>query len=245
MSQEDSVKFGSTRIDYVIERTSRRKTIGITVRPDASVRVAAPKGTRKTTIASKVDGKAAWILKQQECCRRNARRASRKFVSGESLPYLGRQYQLRLASSREVGAVVDVRLYRGSFEVVTPAGLDGVERARTVRAALVRWYRDHSLPLLEAGVEVFADRLGIAVPSVQIRDMPSRWGSAGPEGPLRFNWRIAMAPKRLVDYVAAHEVCHLRHPHHSPAFWRLLGRVIPDYAQRRGELQLLGARLTL
>jgi predicted metal-dependent hydrolase len=64
-------------------------------------------------------------------------------------------------------------------------------------------------------------------------------------GEVRFNWRIIMAPLPLVDYVVAHEVCHLKLKNHSPAFWRLLRRLMPDYERRRERLPLLGVQLQL
>ena len=70
---------------------------------------------------------------------------------------------------------------------------------------------------------------------VLIRDQRRRWGSCDPKGNLRFNWRIVQAPMRLLDYVVAHELVHLANRNHTAAFWAALGRVMPDYAERREE----------
>ncbi len=85
--------------------------------------------------------------------------------------------------------------------------------------------------------------MGVTAKSVEVREMKTRWGSGGPGGRLRFNWRIVMAPKRLLEYVVAHELCHIRYHDHSREFWRLLGRVMPDYKQRQQELERLGPSL--
>lgn len=68
-------------------------------------------------------------------------------------------------------------------------------------------------------------------------------GSGGTSGRQRFNWRIIMASRRLVEYVVDHELCYLKHDQHSPAFWRMLATVMPNYEQRRMELVHLGPRL--
>lgn len=60
---------------------------------------------------------------------------------------------------------------------------------------------------------------------------------------VRFNWRVIQAPARLVDYVVAHEVLHLRHPDHTKAFWSALGSVLPDVDSRRAALRAFGGRV--
>ncbi|MBK7585820.1 MAG: M48 family metallopeptidase [Myxococcales bacterium] len=67
-------------------------------------------------------------------------------------------------------------------------------------------------------------------------------GSCNSKGELRFNWRVMMAPLSLVDYVVAHEVCHLAVRDHSTRFWKLLGTILPDYEERRARLRVDGVR---
>lgn len=80
---------------------------------------------------------------------------------------------------------------------------------------------------------------------MRVVDQSKRWGSCTAAGALRFNWRVVMAPPRLVDYVVAHEVCHVEVPDHSPAFRAALGRVLPDWAERKARLRVEGVRLRL
>jgi predicted metal-dependent hydrolase len=75
--------------------------------------------------------------------------------------------------------------------------------------------------------------------------MKQHWGSARANGRVSFNWRIIMAPKRLLEYVVAHELCHLKHPNHSRDFWRLLERTMPDHERRRVELAIVGPKFDL
>jgi predicted metal-dependent hydrolase len=76
--------------------------------------------------------------------------------------------------------------------------------------------------------------------AVLIRDQRKRWGSADAKGIVRLNWRIIQAPPRLIDYVVAHELAHLRYPDHTRGFWADLGAVMPDYEERREALRRLG-----
>lgn len=92
-------------------------------------------------------------------------------------------------------------------------------------------------------LSIWRERTGLAPAGVLIRSQESRWGSCDPKGVLRFNWRIVQAPLRLIDYVVAHELAHLLHPGHTPDFWAALGRIMPDYEERREALRRLGDRL--
>ncbi len=245
MSQTDSIGFGGMRIDYSIQRTSRRKTFAITVNPDMSVAVAVPKGTRRTLVSKKVTQKAEWIVRQQERLRRNGRESAKSFVSGESFRYLGRQYQLKVIHRSTAPPVPQATMTRGRFIVPVSSRWGAGRRRSAVRDALAVWYREHALVQIQTAVDKISACLGVAPASVEVREMKTRWGSGGTDGQLRFNWRIAMGPKRLLEYVVAHELCHLRYHDHSREFWRLLSRVMPDYEQRRQELERLGPSLTI
>ena len=80
---------------------------------------------------------------------------------------------------------------------------------------------------------------------LMIRQPQKRWASCDKDGNLRFNWRVIMAPMVLVDYIVAHELCHLRHLDHSPAYWRMLRSVMPDFERRRERLRVNGPRYDL
>ncbi len=238
-AQTASLMFGGTKIVYQVRRSSRRQTLAITVNPDASVMVSAPKGERKVRIAAEVQRKAAWIVKQQDWIQRHHPRRPREFVSGETFLYLGRQYHLRIV--RDASAKHSkILLSRGCFWVHLPPALTDDEGVVVTRRLLTRWYRQHAMEHLDVLARDFARKLGVAFASVRALDMKTRWGSGGPNGHLRFNWRVIMAPRRLVAYVVAHELCHIVHSRHSPEFWRLLGRVMPDYEQRRQQLATFG-----
>lgn len=243
MSQIDTVVFGNTTIEYAIQRTNRRKSIAITVRPDMSVSVAAPKGSRRALIAGKVREKADWVVRQQERIRSNGRQAGKDCVSGESFRYLGRQYQLKVEQRSTTPSQALATMTRGYLVVPVARRWNRGRRQAAVQRALVEWYRARAVHQIRAAVDQLAERLGVDVGTVEVREMKTRWGSGGADGRVRFNWRIVMAPKRLLEYVVAHELCHIRHHDHSREFWRLLSRVMPDYEQRRRELEKLGPTL--
>jgi hypothetical protein len=89
----------------------------------------------------------------------------------------------------------------------------------------------------------YADRLGVRLKRISIRDQTSRWGSCSTTGALSFSWRLILAPRYVLDYLAAHEVAHLIEMNHSPRFWRLLHRICPDMRRAKVWLDLNGADL--
>ena len=96
---------------------------------------------------------------------------------------------------------------------------------------------------LDRLVAVHAGRVGKRVKSLTLRDTRSRWGSCSADGALSFSWRIAMAPPRVIDYLAAHEVAHLREMNHSPAFWTLCEQLCPGMEDAKRWLKRNGSLL--
>lgn len=228
------IEWGTTRIPYVLDRSARKRTLSIRVLPGGEVEVVAPVDAPLERIEAIVRRKAKWIVDRK-------RRAedvppapsAREYESGETFLYLGRQYRLRVRK----GAEEPVKLRGRLLEV----GGRGGEEA--VRERLVEWYRAHASRHLPARVERWAPKLGVSPRAVLLREPKRRWGSCDAARNVRLNWRIIQAPMSLVDYVVAHELVHLLHEDHGREFWATLGRVMPDYDDRRERLRKLGPSL--
>ncbi len=82
------------------------------------------------------------------------------------------------------------------------------------------------------------EKQGTPRPDIQIRKMKSRWGSLSAKGRLTLNTDLVRAPKECIDYVVTHELCHLKHHNHSPAFYELLEKSMPDWKKRKHKLEL-------
>ena len=87
--------------------------------------------------------------------------------------------------------------------------------------------------------------IGVKCEKWTIRYMKTRWGSCSSRGNLNFNWRLMLAPPRVLDYVVVHELCHRKHMDHSPAFWQEVGNLLPDYKTLRKWLKDNGNTLIL
>lgn len=108
---------------------------------------------------------------------------------------------------------------------------------------LADWLHGEARADLAKRVEHHATSLGCAPKRLSVRDQSSRWGSCSSSGTLSFSWRLIFAPAFVLDYVAAHEVAHLREMNHSQRFWRLVRETMPDMQRARNWLKQNGAEL--
>lgn len=223
------------RLEYSLRRTGRRRTVGIIVEPDRQVLVLAP----ATATAEKVDQivrrRLPWIRRQRRAIEAIPPPAPpRQWVAGETHRYLGRQYRLKIAK----GKPGTVRLVGAYFIVTVP---DPGNRT-AVRRAMEAWYREHAEPLLRDRVNrllAATTWLEVPEPPIRLQALRQRWGSTTPQGRITFNSDLIKLPLPCIDYVVAHELVHLVIPNHGPAFWRMLGRLMPDWERWRGRLKMV------
>ncbi|MCZ2111342.1 MAG: M48 family metallopeptidase [Dehalococcoidia bacterium] len=168
--------------------------------------VAAPASAPAGTIAEIVLRRARWILARLE---RDVGTRERLFVSGETLPYLGREVRMEV-THREIDSV-RLKFRHWSFELEVPTSLVGESRQAAIRSAFVRWYRRRASDAVRSSVERWSRLMSLTPAGVAIRDQRRRWGSCAADGTLRFNWRIIMAEPALLEYVVVHEIVHLVH----------------------------------
>ena len=224
--------YGDRRIPYRLRR-SDRKGLRIVVRPDLTVTADAPRGFSEEEVTTVIDAKARWVARQVESFTEfHPLPTPHRFVSGETLVYLGRQYRLKV----ETGAKAPAKLRGRYLHVAVP---DKGDRT-AVRQAVQRWYRGRAEEVfrryLARCLEV-AERHGVREPEMMIRQMRTRWGSCSSAGRLTLNVKLVQAPVHCIEYVIMHELCHLVHHDHSARFYRLLGRCMPDWERRREVLR--------
>lgn len=148
---------------------------------------------------------------------------------GMMLPYRGREYTVEPGERRrvEVGRGV---IRAGCDEEMLPGMLD-------------RWLKREARKALTERSDAHAKALRVSYSRLSIRDAKSRWGSCSTNGTLSYSWRVILAPPGALDYLAAHEVAHLREMNHSPKFWALVERLIPDLDDWRDWFREEGAEL--
>ena len=210
-----------TGLPIEIVRTRRRKTASIKIE-DGSVRVIVPLRLSTARIEQLVQKRLSWIRHKLREQAEVVLPAPKEYVSGESFTYLGRNYRLKLLESN----LSTVKLRGGRLELRRT-------EPEAVREALLGWYRAHALQRLTEKTRRYAKLLQVEPESVTVKDYKARWGACSSTGRITYNWRIIIAPHRIVDYVVVHELCHLKHMNHSPAYWRAVKHELPDYQERR------------
>ena len=230
-----TMQFGSAEIAFTLAFTDRR-SLKITVGPDRQVMVEAPAAKSLDEVLARMQRRGAWIIRQLEYFRRfQPLPTPRLYVSGETHLYLGRQYRLKLIAceGRE-----EVKLIRGYFQVLLH---DTTDHARA-ECLLTRWFDTHGRAVITdrlARRHAELQRYGVPAPtSITFRRMEKRWGSCTKAGGVLFNTELVHVPVPCIDYVVAHELCHLKHPNHSPAFYALLTQVMPDWRRRKERLEI-------
>lgn len=234
MRQE--IVFGTETIGYEIRFLPTRRTLGIEVHPDLSVVVRAPADCDPRTIQTRVGKRASWISKQLSNFQRySPRTPARQYVSGETHLYLGRQYRLKVVAGEVVAEKrASVKMNRG-YLVLTMPGKSDPDR---VRALLHRWYLDQARQVFTDVLDEVIPRFkGSQRPRLTARAMQSRWGSLSQAGTMTLNANLVRAPRTCIEYVVAHELCHLKYRDHDTNFFRLLGQVLPDWEKRKQRLE--------
>ncbi len=218
---------------YTVIR-SRRKTIAIEITREGEVLVRAPLRLARREVTAFAERHRDWVARKLAQARlRGEKGAQRRFREGEPFPFLGETLRLRFVAGGEY-------LRRESGEFVL--GADLAPRARDLFRT---WYHARAREVLEERVEHFARRMGLAVRGVRITEAKERWGSCSVSGTLNFAWRLVTAPIGIIEYVVVHELAHLVEMNHSRRFWEQVGRILPDYAERRAWLRKNEHRLSL
>ena len=204
-------------------RSSRRKTATVRVQ-EGKVSVTVPKSLSESHIEVLIARKAPWIRKTLLLQREIETVKPKEYVSGESFTYLGRNYRLQVES----GKTVSVKLNPENLWVRVPGGCNNPER---VKNALIQWYRIRAGEVLREKAERYAKVIDVTTTAVVIKAFKSSWGNCDSRGQVKFNWKIIIAPNRIVDYLVVHELCHLKQHNHSPKFWECVESVFPDYKE--------------
>jgi predicted metal-dependent hydrolase len=229
-----SFTYGERVVPYSAQFSDRR-TLSISVLPHGAVEVVAPIGTHEHEIQSRLRRRGRWIARQQRYFEQfRPRTPERRFVSGETHLYLGRQYRLKCTPGEDEkvalrGGLLWVTLHKGAAP-------------DRVRELVVAWYRERARLKLreryEANWPKF-ERLIAAPPDLVLRWIKMRWGSRTPTGRIILSYDLVRAPSSCIDYVVAHELAHIVHPNHGGAFVRLLDIVLPDWRTRKDRLERL------
>ena len=233
-------------IGYVI-RPGRCRFVKIVVNGPEEVEVRVPPRVSSRAVHAFVAQQAEWILQAMAKQALKPRLVPLNYVTGETFFYLGKPHRLEVVQSPWKTVTRDEGVLR-----VTLSNRDNSVR---VKELVDGWFRTQAQLLLAnylaEALERFSERIrhphcpltlrsdaqvrGIRL---TVRTMKTRWGSCARDGHVTLSTELIHAPWRLIEYVIVHELCHLAHLNHSPAFYFQLAQCLPDWEVRRRELEM-------
>lgn len=233
MDMESQVETTEERIQLnelsiPVRRSSRRKSVGITVDRDGSVYASAPVGCELESIAEYVRSRTLWIYKKlaHHEALTNQKTTKKQFVDGSCFWYLGQALRLRVVDEMPNGKNSEPLQLVGEWFLLHR---DAVAGAKDL---FRKWYVEQGRNIVDRVIELYGMR--VAVPEkVDLRDIGFRWGSCTKEGKVLISWRAIQLPMDALEYVIVHEMVHLLYHNHDEDYWQQLHKVMPDYERRK------------
>jgi predicted metal-dependent hydrolase len=242
MNEIDKIKVGNTTLFYSKVMSKRRKFVSILISPRGHIEVRTPESFEDAKVRKILINKYAWITKKvNDVIEPSLVPGIKEYVVGETFLLLGRQYRLKIVKSQKACVEIEGK----NLVVHVPKKVHKKYSLAVTIALIHQWYFEQCRLIILESVKKYSKYLGIQPPRVSIKDQMNRWGSCTPKNKLLFNYRLVMASKTQIDYVVAHELCHIKYKFHHKQFWSLLRTILYDYEKRKEELKMEGWQYVL
>ena len=234
------LRYQGERIVYqIVRRPAVKRRVHLDLGEDGSLQVVAPRRMSRASVHAFLKSWAPGVQRfLVEARARQREIPSYRYVSGERHLYLGQTWPLEVRSSENRRSHVALVNGRIRMEVVSPG-------PQAVQKQLQRWYRERAHAEFSERLAAIARRAPWTrgqVPDMRLRLMKRTWGNCSAGGLITLNPHLVKAPPELVDYVIAHEICHLREHNHGKAFYALQNRLYPNWREARERLKTQGHR---
>ncbi|MEC0265550.1 SprT family zinc-dependent metalloprotease [Paenibacillus anseongense] len=199
-----------------------RKKISIHIEPTGYMTVKAPNDTSQENIMNAVKQYGKQIVEKLKLIEKLKETVGTK------------EYQ-------EEGKFLHLGKYHFLHELIDTTGLNEEE----LKINLKKFYFSSCKKIIAERIKIYQTQLKVKPKVIEIEESKTKWGSCSSDKKLTFNYRLAMAPIDVIDYVIIHELCHLTHMNHDRSFWRRVGSVMPDYKEKEEFLARYGQAMTL
>ena len=208
-------------IEYNVEY-GNRKRLSIHIDPIGLITIKVPKNTNEEIVIGAIEQKSRWILnKLSEISKAREIFKTKEYHAKGKFFYLGKEYFLD--------------------QLIETSALGEEE----LKKSLKKFYSASCKKIVGERIKIYEKQLGVKPKTIEIVESKSHWGSCSSDKKITFNYRLAMAPIDVIDYVIIHELCHLIHMNHDRSFWRRVGSVISDYKEKQAFLVKYGRYMTL
>ena len=215
------VKFENETIEFNV-KYGKGKKLSLQIDAFGFITLKVPNGTSKEIIIQAIESRGKWILeKMSENKATQVTSNARKYHAQGTFLYLGKE--------------------RFLYELIEIDELD----EETLKRNLKKFYFTSCKNIVEERVKLYQVKLNVKPKSIEIVESKAKWGSCNSHKNITFNYRLAMAPIDVIDYVVIHELCHLLHMNHDRSFWRRVGNIMPDYKEKEEYLARNGQSMSL
>ena len=221
-------------LEFEIRRSPRRKKLGLTVDRGSELVVHSPENTSENELRQWIESKLLWVHQKLLLKKKHPGPVNRlEIVNGERIAYLGNNYRLRIVEAQD-----EPLLFDGQWFYLRKTN------SEEALQHFQKWYQNAGGRWLADRVKYWESKAGRTPSRICIGNLGFRWGSCGKNGVLYFNWRLLQLQERLIDYVIVHEFAHLYELNHTKKFWRVLDCVLPDWRERKDELNMARAEMS-
>lgn len=219
-----TIQFGNSQIKYKVKK-SNRKTTEIVVSRNG-VEVLSPTTKSSKEIKKLVKSHSRWIYRKKLWAQEENPH-NLTYRNGSHLPYLGVNYPLIFEKSDNN----DLQFANKQFVIHNT-------KPSKIKTAYYNWLKQNAKQIFENEIRKYSKKLKLESAKFVIRNMSTRWGSVTKKGIIILNQNLLRAPRKIIQYVIAHELCHLIIPNHSQKFWDLLQKIIPNYEESKEWLRI-------
>jgi predicted metal-dependent hydrolase len=224
---QKTIKIGNITIEYDVRISPKSKRLTINVTP-GNVEVVVPVNTPDEVLDDFIYRKRRWIFDKvddvESAYKKQMTDQPTKFQSGAKIPYRGRNIGLVVTKKDVTKITIE---YKGKFLVTIPKELEYPDY--NIQKKLEFWLQQRLTGDCKQFAQRYSNKLNLHPKGIRVKEQKHIWGSCSKDKIININWHLVFAPKQILEYVVAHEVCHLKYRNHSPAFWKLLGQVFPDW----------------
>lgn len=217
-----------------------RTSIGMTIDSYGNIEVQAPRGTPDDRVHQLLEKNWDLIQKKLKELKDKLIGPQKKvYEDGGSFLYLGSTYPIQIY--QDINITQEHVVFKDEKLHIYVKQSD----TEKIKQALKRFYYQQCKALVEKSISSYQSNFKTKPRSIRISDSKTTWGTCDSNMQLTFNWRLAMAPREVIDYVVVHEMCHMVHLNHDRSFWRLVGKIMPDYKEKENWLTLSSWKMTV
>jgi predicted metal-dependent hydrolase len=213
-------------MNILITRTKRKKTISILIK-DGNVEVKAPFNLKQNEIDGFILKKEKWIKNKILLQKKIKQLPKKKFIDGEVFKFLGKDLILKI----NINDVI--RTYIKNDYICLDLKNNSKNNRDKIKKELELFYRSFSEKILKEKTLIESKKMNLKVEKIKVRSYKNRWGSCSSNGDISYNWKLIMAPEKIINYVIIHELCHLIHFNHSRDYWGEVSKKLPNYRESK------------